>query len=479
MPPERNDPCPCGSGRTYKACCLRSERANPVESLWRNLNRIDAELAHTLLAHVDRALAGGAAQKAVAEFYGPYGEGGVPERDAQLFFPWLLFSWAPAKRLWLETGAVSGRRTVGADFLARHASRLDDLSRRYLAAALDEPFSLYEVLSAEPGASLDLFDLLRERTFHVSERSASKTARPHDVVFAHLVTVDGLTTLSGTASIVLEPAFKLEILDLAERLGERSGTITSKVLFAEARPVRLTFLGLVERRLNPPIPFLQNTDGEALAPHRLRFTIEDPDAAFEALHVLDGTHSRADLLAEAKRDRGGRLTHASINWCRPGEGRSGGSLILGHLALDDRDLVVEVNSTERARRIRREIEKRLGKGARFVSDVVTSMERQLEEERSRPAAERQRDRERRREEEERILDRPEVREALARVLDEQQERWLDEKIPALGGKTPREAVRSKAGRAKVEALLEDFERRAGTDPFAPPVARLRRELGLE
>jgi len=61
--------------------------------------------------------------------------------------------------------------------------------------------------------------------------------------------------------------------------------------------------------------------------------------------------------------------------------------------------------------------------------------------------------------------------------------WPDTPIPALDGKTPRQAVKSAAGRSKVSALLRDFEngeehkRRAG-EPYYE-IARLRAELGLE
>jgi hypothetical protein len=36
-------------------------------------------------------------------------------------------------------------------------------------------------------------------------------------------------------------------------------------------------------------------------------------------------------------------------------------------------------------------------------------------------------------------------------------RWLDEPIPALGGRTPREAARVRAGRSRLVALLQEFE----------------------
>lgn len=58
--------------------------------------------------------------------------------------------------------------------------------------------------------------------------------------------------------------------------------------------------------------------------------------------------------------------------------------------------------------------------------------------------------------------------------------WLDESIPALGNRTPRAAARTRAGRAKLVALLDDFERGEANLPAAERADfdELRRELGL-
>jgi len=58
--------------------------------------------------------------------------------------------------------------------------------------------------------------------------------------------------------------------------------------------------------------------------------------------------------------------------------------------------------------------------------------------------------------------------------------WLDQSIPALSGRTPREAVRSAAGRDAVDALLKDMENHEQrlADGAAFDFADLRRELGL-
>lgn len=58
--------------------------------------------------------------------------------------------------------------------------------------------------------------------------------------------------------------------------------------------------------------------------------------------------------------------------------------------------------------------------------------------------------------------------------------WLDVAVPALGGRTPRSAMRDAAGRAQLHLLLKELENH---DAYAPKkaevdVAALRRELGL-
>jgi hypothetical protein len=46
---------------------------------------------------------------------------------------------------------------------------------------------------------------------------------------------------------------------------------------------------------------------------------------------------------------------------------------------------------------------------------------------------------------------------FSKTMNEWATRWVDEKIPALDGKTPREALRTPEGKKKVEELLKDFE----------------------
>jgi hypothetical protein len=76
------------------------------------------------------------------------------------------------------------------------------------------------------------------------------------------------------------------------------------------------------------------------------------------------------------------------------------------------------------------------------------------------------------------LDDPAIREALAKMIHEHEVRWIDESIPALGGRTPREAVGDPVGREEVVQLLAgmpDLEEMGG---FGMDPERIRSLLGL-
>jgi hypothetical protein len=67
------------------------------------------------------------------------------------------------------------------------------------------------------------------------------------------------------------------------------------------------------------------------------------------------------------------------------------------------------------------------------------------------------------------------------MADAQWEAWIHTNVPALGGRTPAEAVRDPEGRERVEALLTEFDRSNATRRPGEPrvdVPDLRRRLGL-
>ena len=206
------------------------------------------------------------------------------------------------------------------------------------------------------------------------------------------------------------------------------------------------------------------------------FRIERVAAAVAA---LDGVELGSDETIEPdelSRNPAGRLIEASWQWQRAGNAthKSWDNTMLGHLTLHDTTLKLTVNSAGRASRGRSIVERVLAGNASYRATRIESVESMLAEARERPAP-------RADGEHERLMQRPEVRAHLDAMLRQHYTGWLDSKLPALGERTPREAIRDRDGREAVAALIAQIERVGAR--HVPPLDAgipdmLRRELGL-
>jgi hypothetical protein len=76
------------------------------------------------------------------------------------------------------------------------------------------------------------------------------------------------------------------------------------------------------------------------------------------------------------------------------------------------------------------------------------------------------------------LDDPAIREALVEMMHEHEIRWIDESIPALGGRTPRAAVDDPVGREEVLQLLAGMPDLDDMGGIGMDPERIRSLLGL-
>jgi len=172
----------------------------------------------------------------------------------------------------------------------------------------------------------------------------------------------------------------------------------------------------------------------------------------------------------------GKLIEAGWTWRRAGNAihKSWDNTTLGQIALAGRQLKVNVNSAVRAVRAKALVERLLEGNASYRATKIASTEAMLADVRSRP--EHKDD-----SEHERLMQMPEVRQQVAEMLMRHYTDWLDTKVPLLGERTPREAVRDRDGREAVAALIAQIERDGArqSPPLDPGIpAMLRRELGL-
>jgi hypothetical protein len=480
MKPGRNDPCPCGSGKKYKHCCLRAESAaveTPEEFLRRRIRAVIDGLSEQLLRFAVSRLGAGLIDEAWADFTLGEEETFDPKTPhLPVFVPWFFHQWFPDPKNTRFPDLAAREATVASEFLAQKRRHLEPLLVRYLEACAGAPFSFHEVVSVEPGRGFALRDLMLERETFVSEHSGSRNTQPGDIMFAQIVALDGLALIEGWGLVVIQPGEKPAIIELRKSLRGR-GEVMDEARLKERSPELIgLYLELAERSLHPVMPKLQNTDGEPVELRTLVFRIDNSEAAaasLDAAQLADGEDLVQD---ELRRGPDGKLIEAGWTWRRAGNAvhKSWDNTTLGQIELAGRQLKVNVNSAARAVRAKALVERLLAGNASYRATKIASTEAMWDEARRRPAHQDD-------SEHERLMQMPEVRQQVAEMLMRHYTDWLDIKVPLLGERTPRDAVRDRDGREAVAALIAQMERDGArqSPPFDPGIpAMLRRELGL-
>jgi hypothetical protein len=480
MKPGRNDPCPCGSGKKLKHCCLRAEsaRLDTADALtWRRIRRALDEpgSGRTPAGFVMQTYGAAAADEAWSEFSGSDEPLNANSPHFLLFMSWFLHHWSPGPDTTVDV-PLAGRIPTEL-YLERMGRRIDASARRYMEACLRAPFSFYEVLRCDPGHGFEARDLFTGRERHVMERMATERMQVGDIVFGLIVDVDGISMLDCAGAYFIPPIRKIELIDFRKKILRDKAHCTPEELSDWDFELIERYLKITEELLHPGLPQLRNTDGEAIEMHRLAYDIDSPEPVIRALADLDPGQTADELIAGAERTTRGEIKRVSWGWQKAGNAihQSWTNTILGHLEVKGRKLIADVNSARRAHELRVLIESRLGERARFRTDTIQSVEGMLRRAQRDPAdttEERQADE---------LAEQPEVKAAVQEMMARHFESWVSESIPALDGLTPLEAVRDPEGREKVLALVIDGERHARK--MKPPVdeallQRLRMRLGL-
>ncbi|HLB53564.1 MAG TPA: hypothetical protein VJK71_00475, partial [Gemmatimonadales bacterium] len=201
-----------------------------------------------------------------------------------------------------------------------------------------------------------------------------------------------------------------------------------------------------------PLPAIRTPEGDALVITKVHYEMEDPRAIRELLNRHPGLVAEGDAFV----------------WLEGDEDRSG-RRVLGRIELEAKRLRLETWSERRAESGRRLLEDLLGNRVRYRT---TTCEDALQAARRAPPPKEPRE----------AIPAGVEAEVLREYLDRHYLAWLDEPVPALGGRTPRHSARLKTGRPKLIGLLKAMETRAARDRLegrpAYDTAWLWAELGL-
>ena len=223
-----------------------------------------------------------------------------------------------------------------------HSCGLNPLQRRYLEACLEARFSFYEILECKPHIGFKARDVLAGREIEVSEGLASTTLKNGDIVFAHIVPIDGTAMMEAISPFSFPPSLKTQLTELRQRRewDKRADLALRRLYFR-----------LLELYCRPALPQVCNTDGEMIEARTLYFDIESAQRAFDALAPLALGTTRRELLETAKLGADGELNEATIPWLKAIATKDAAreTVLLGYIHIRGRKLVVEVNSAQRAK----------------------------------------------------------------------------------------------------------------------------------
>jgi len=378
------------------------------------------------------------------------------------FYEWLLTDYRPTRR----------SKTLGERWLATTA--LPEAESRLVEARLASPPGFHRVVSIDTDAgALEMEDVATGERSTVHDRSLAVTAET-DLAFP------GRVYPAGEFPFLQPLGPAMTALDTGPLLAEMErrdiGLLSDP---PSAGPVGWLH-ALIEGHRHPAqeLRRIRNTDGDWIVLHEAWFTVADREAVHAALVARpDVDYLDEDDLYVWLGEHGPGGPHASVP---VGPGDEEPKVHLGKLEWDGDELNSNVNSAERFHRLKRWLTDIPGVSfarveARALATALADHEASEQASRepgakrsaakgrgSRSAARPKKGRSRPSSETPGRSSRaasappeppPEVAAALERHMHERTMRWLDERIPALGGRTPREAAKTEEGRRKMAMLI--------------------------
>jgi hypothetical protein len=418
----RNAPCPCGSGRKYKKCCLPREQAGQAaRAAPSRLHDVDWRLTEQMFRFGIRRF--GKAWSDAAE--------APVDRETQ---PALFPSWA------LYHVLIDGKPLARwfADEQGRSLSRTES---RWLEAQQAAWLSVWEVSAVERGRSLTLEDLLTGEQRIVGEVSLSNMLTRRDAILARVVDCDDGSLICGCHLRPLPPRKAVEVVERIRRRLRRKRAIPHERLRDEKTGGWMIAcwdeaVADLDERLPTP-PRLANTDGEDLLLTVDRFEF-DP-AQREQIERCVAALAGVEPPAPGEADR----SHVFIRRS-DATGPGWNNTVIGRAAVSKGKLRLESNSVQRADTLRRQVESACGgllrHRGRNHSDLLServragygavSTARDADEE----------------------LPPAEALTTIRQFKAQHYADWPNQPLPALGGKAPRDAVKTKAGKAAVDPV---------------------------
>ena len=425
----RNDPCPCGSGRKYKHCCGGGATTSEADAKG---HARAVERALDWLASRHRNAAGVAIEAMLF--------GGLTDEERVTLETQHDETWQQihlnANEWLLAEGAIDvfGKSTRVADLLLGPGGPLFTMEQRQWIAQLSErPLRLYDVTDVVPGRQMTLGDSLETDALPiiVAERAGSQESLVGSQVGVRIMDVGDHRELSGAVypfSALAGPRVMATMRKASRKRGPRAGQAADL-----SSTIRRHWLAQYFAAVSIPT-IVDALTGEPLLLVTDRYRVKNWEALRQSL--------TAEPDVAGDREMGwNRLEKGSDEPMRP---------------------VVSINPETDADRISvfYRTQGYADRGRPWFEALARDAVRYLARELTDPKGALARASVTQRQKPGRLapqLSPAAMAELIEKTIRQSYANWPDEPIPALGGKTPRQAIRTPAGLERVKGLLRRYE----------------------
>ena len=430
----RNDPCPCGSGKKYKKCCLKKKEGALPEK--KSAQSAEERKAFRLYEEF-------VARKYKRELYEfldrwiPQFEEASRELDSER--DWLSY----IEEMFLFFGRGESGVPLVEDFLKTKGRNLSRAEREILASLPLAYPGLYETLEVEEKeGKILLKDRLTGEVFSVRDYSLSRRLAPGERLWTMLFRVGDHwrpSRISFSVPLFKEPLVYQKLKELLEASGEKDYPS-----FARKHPLKVS-LEVVKILFSPLDLRLITPEGDEVVLVRAHYELLDPELEnlFPTGDFVKGEEHEYVLIEPVEGSIWSTGHLPSERESPPGtivlQARYMGKYLeIGRVEFlpEKKRVRLEALSRSRMERLRRAFEEVAGEGARFLVEEITDFKKLMKRSSGKK---------------EEIPD-----EEAAELRWLEYLAWLDTPEPELGGRTPREAWRDLNLRSKVEEMLRRF-----------------------
>jgi hypothetical protein len=199
----RNDPCPCGSGRKYKSCCLRRDQISEARLLgqppfeaalfeklieFAQLSRFNEDLTAAYHLYWGGTFALEAARELGVE-------------EARRMFEWFVFDYHSSFE----------HRYLADIYAETEALALPPEGQELLSAWRKAVGGIFRIVRLGGDGRLELYDPLQERSLEVSDAMFARTAQRGELLSGRLFELEGVLRL-GMMTMLLPGAVEAEMV---------------------------------------------------------------------------------------------------------------------------------------------------------------------------------------------------------------------------------------------------------------------------